>query len=215
MRNQKVDQYLVEGCMRCELGGTPQCKVLSWTNELETMRQIVLETGLKEEVKWGVPCYTFQDKNILLVSALKEFSAISFFKGSLLKDPANVLVAPGKNSQASRYLKFKSVDEIIKKEQTIKEYIREAVEIEKSGKKVEFKKNPEPMPEELEQKMEEDPYFRDAFERLTPGRQRGYIIFFSQPKQSQTRISRIEKCTSKILNGEGLHDKYQSMKKKS
>ncbi|KAA3635757.1 MAG: hypothetical protein DWQ02_09380 [Bacteroidetes bacterium] len=211
--NPKVDKYLIDGCMRCPLGGTPECKVHTWPEELDLLRRIVLECGLTEELKWGAPCYTFQDKNVLMVSALRDYCCISFFKGSLLKDSKGLMVKPGPNSQAARLFKFKSVEEIQQIEEDIKNYIFEAIEVEKAGLKVKFKKNPESIPEELEQKFEEDPFFKAAFESLTPGRQRGYILFFSQPKKSETRTSRIEKCVPKILNGEGLNDKYKSRKK--
>ncbi|PRX54262.1 YdeI/OmpD-associated family protein [Flagellimonas meridianipacifica] len=211
--NPKVDNYLEQGCMRCELGGTPDCKVHAWTAELEKLRTIVLDCGLREELKWGVPCYTINDGIVLTVSALKNYCAIGFFKGVLLKDEDNLLERPGPNSQAARLIKFTSADEIPELEPTLKRYIYEAIEVERAGLKVQFKKNPEPMPEELERKFKEDPVLKSAFESLTPGRQRGYILYFSQPKQSKTRESRIEKCTGKILNGEGLHDKYSSRKK--
>lgn len=209
----KIDKYLAEGCGRCPLGGSPGCKVHPWNAELKMLRKIVLDCGLTEELKWGVPCYTYQGKNVLLVSAFKEYAAISFFKGSLLNDAVGLLKKPGKSSQASRVLKYTEVKDILETEAAIKAYVFEAIEVEKVGLKVEFKKNPEPIPEELEVRLEEDPLFKDAFEALTPGRQRGYIIHFSQPKQSKTRVSRIEKCIPKILNGEGLNDKYQQKKK--
>ncbi len=211
--NRSVDNYFIEGCGRCPLGGTPGCKVHNWTSELELLRKIVLECGLTEESKWGAPCYTFQNKNILMVSALKEYCCISFFKGSLLSDDKDLLVKPGPNSQAARLFKFINSNEIIKIESDIKAYIFESIEVEKAGLNVTFKKNPEPIPEELETKFEEDPVLKNAFEALTPGRQRGYILHFSQPKQAKTRVSRIEKCMPMILSGIGLHDKYRSMKK--
>lgn len=200
--------------MRCPKGGTEECKVHSWTEELLLLRKYVLECGLKEVVKWGVPCYTHKGSNVLIVSAFKDFACLSFFKGALIQEDNGFLVKPGKHSQASRFMQFTEVQEIEELESIIKSCIREAIEIENKGLKVEFKKNPEPIPEELTAKMEEDPSFKTAFEALTPGRQRGYIIHFSQPKQSKTRIARIEKWTEKILNGEGMHDKYQSMKRK-
>ncbi len=211
--NTSVEKYFIEGCGRCPLGGTPDCKVHIWPSELDLLRKIVLDCGLTEESKWGAPCYTFQNKNILMVSALKEYCCISFFKGSLLKDDKKLLVKPGPNSQAARLFKFKNVDEIIKIENDIKAYVFEAIEVEKAGLNVIFKKNPEPIPVELESKFKEDPVLKTAFEALTPGRQRGYILHFSQPKQSKTRLSRIEKCVPMILSGIGLHDKYKSMKK--
>lgn len=211
--NKSVDNYLLEGCGRCPLGGTPDCKVHNWTSELEKLRKIVLECGLSEESKWGAPCYTFRNKNVLMVSALKEYCCISFFKGSVLSDSKNLLVKPGPNSQSVRIFKFKNLNEIIKIESDIKAYILESIEVEKAGLKVPFKKSPEPVPEELEALFEEDPVVKTAFEALTPGRQRGYILHFSQPKQSRTRVSRINKCVPMILSGIGLHDKYKSVKK--
>lgn len=211
--NNNIDKYLDEGCGRCPLGGTPDCKVHPWVDHLRALRTIVLECGLAEELKWSVPCYTMEGKNILLVSALKDCATVSFFKGSLLKDSRGWLVKPGPHSQATRYLKFTDVKSIAKWEREIKAYIHEAIEVEKAGLEVVFKKNPEPIPEELEAKFKADPMLKSAFEGLTPGRQRGYILYFSQPKQSKTRVSRIEKCTANILNGIGLHDAYKSRNK--
>ncbi len=208
--NKSVDNYFTEGCGRCPLGGTPDCKVHNWTAELLLLRTIVQDCGLTEESKWGTPCYTFWDKNVLMVSALKRYCCISFFKGSLLKDDKNLLAKPGPNSQAARLFKFHNVDEIKEIESDIKAYIFEAIEVEKAGLKVQFKKNLEPIPLELERKFAEDPLLKNAFEALTQGRQRGYILHFSQPKQEKTRMSRIEKCVPMILAGIGLHDKYRN-----
>lgn len=193
--------------MRCKYGGTPQCKVLNWVEELQLLRQIVLETGLTEEIKWGVPVYTKNGKNIVTVNALKQSANIGFYKGVLLNDQKKILQQQG-NLQSDRILKFNNVSEIKKIKNTIIAYIKEAILIEESGKKVEFKKNPEPIPEELLQAFEKDSVFKKAFYALTPGRQRGYIIHFSQPKQTQTRVSRIEKYKEQIFNGIGLHDTY-------
>ena len=206
--NPAVDNYLIEGCGRCSLGGTPDCKVHNWTEELKQLRRIVLECGLTEEVKWSVPCYTFQQNNVLIVSAFKEYCSLSFFKGALLKDAEGILEKPGENSQAARLFKFTNVQQILEMEPTIKAYIYEAIEVEKAGLKVDFKqKNELVYPEELQTKLDEDPELKSAFESLTPGRQRGYVLHFSQPKQSKTRISRIEKCIPKILEGKGFHDR--------
>ena len=204
--NPQVDQYLIDGCMRCKYGGTPQCKVHNWVEELKILRQIVLETGLAEEIKWGVPVYTHKGKNIVTVNALKESANIGFFKGVLLADKQKILQQQG-NLQSDRIIKFTNKDDIEKMEDVLKSYILEAIAIEESGKKIEFKKNPEPIPDELLQAFEQNPAFKKAFYSLTPGRQRGYIIYFSQAKQSQTRISRIEKHKEHILNGIGLNDK--------
>lgn len=205
--NPQVDKYLVDGCMRCKYGGTPKCKVLNWTEELETLRQIVLETGLTEEIKWGVPVYTQNGRNIVTVNALKESANIGFYKGAIMKDNHKILEQQG-NIQSARIIRFTDVEEINKIKDVLKSYVLEAVEIEKSGKKVETVKNPEPIPEELLQAFKADPIFKKAFYALTPGRQRGYIIHFSQPKQAATRVGRIEKYKEQIVNGVGLHDKY-------
>lgn len=205
--NSQVDKYLLDGCMRCKYGGTPQCKVNNWREELEMLRQIVLETGLTEEIKWGAPVYTHKGKNIVSVGALKESANIGFFKGVLLTDKHKILQQQG-NLQSDRIVKFTNVKDIEKVKDVLKEYVLEAIEIEESGKKVEFKKNPEPIPNELLEAFEQDPAFKKAFYALTAGRQRGYIIHFSQPKQSQTRIGRIEKYKEQIFNGIGLNDKY-------
>lgn len=207
MMNPQVAKYLIDGCMRCKYGGTPQCKVHNWREELEMLRQIVLETGLTEEIKWGAPVYTHKGKNIVSVGALKESANIGFFKGVLLTDKHKILQQQG-NLQSDRIIKFTNVKDIEKVKDVLKEYVLEAIEIEESGKKVEFKKNPEPIPNELLEAFEQDPAFKKAFYALTAGRQRGYIIHFSQPKQSQTRIGRIEKYKEQIFNGIGLNDKY-------
>jgi uncharacterized protein YdeI (YjbR/CyaY-like superfamily) len=213
--NRSADNYFIEGCGRCPLGGTPDCKVHTWTSELKLLRKIVSECGLTEEAKWGSPCYTFENKNILMLSAFKEYCCISFFKGALLSDHKNLLVKPGPNSQAVRLFKFKNIHEIEKIEKDIRTYIFEAIEIEKAGLSVIFNKNPEPIPEELEIKFEEDPVLKTAFESLTPGRQRSYILHFSQPKQSKTKEARIDKCIPMILCGIGLHDQYKSKKNRA
>ncbi len=203
----EVDQYLLEGCGRCKFGGTPDCKVHTWEAELQRLRRILSGSGLKEELKWGVPCYTWEGKNVLVVSAFKAYAALSFFKGVLLKDHHKLLHTPGKNSQASRVLKFTAVEQILELEPIIKACVEEAIEIEKAGLKVEFKKNPEPIPEELQLELELNPDLKLAFEALTPGRQRGYILYFSAPKQSKTRTARIAKYIPKILTGKGFHDR--------
>jgi len=207
--NPQVDKFLIDGCMRCKYGGTPQCKVNSWRAELELLRQIVLETGLTEEIKWGSPVYTRNGKNIVSVSVLKESANIGFFKGALLADSHKILQQQG-NIQSGRIIKFTRVEDIEKVQEVLKAYIIEAISIEESGKKVDFNANPEPIPLELEQAFDSDPAFKNAFYKLTPGRQRGYIIHFSQPKQAETRTGRIEKLKGQILNGIGLHDNYKS-----
>lgn len=204
-----VEQYLLDGCMRCKLGGTPACKVNDWREGLIALRKIVLECGLVEEVKWGVPCYTVDGKNVLVISAFKSFCSISFFKGALLKDDAGLLQAAGENTQAARLIKFTATNQIFEQENLLKSYILEAVRVEQAGLKVEFRKDVGPFPDELLQKFDEYPGLEEAFRALTPGRQREYLLFFSQTQKVATRIGRIEKCIAKILNGEGLNEGYK------
>ncbi|WP_420631611.1 YdeI/OmpD-associated family protein [Candidatus Leptofilum sp.] len=207
--NPGVDNYLAVGCGRCPLGGTPECKVHNWPDVLVKLRAILLETDLTEEVKWSVPCYTFDGKNILLMSALKKYVVLGFFKGVLLKDPHGVLIQSTPNMQAERQLRFTTVQQVVELESVIKAYVQEAIEVEKTGLEVEYKKTSEfNMPDELQTIFDEDPAFREAFEALTPGRQRGYLLHFSKAKQSKTRTSRIEKCMPQIFEGIGLHDRY-------
>lgn len=206
--NPKVDSYFTTGCGRCPLFATPECKVHNWTAELAKLREIVLECGLTEELKWGVPCYTFDGNNVVIIGAFKEYCSLSFFKGVLLKDASTILSKQGENSQAGRLVKFTDVQQVIEKESSLKDYIREAVEIEKAGLKVEYKDVSEyKIPEELQNKLNENEAFKNAFNTLTPGRQKGYILHFSQPKQSKTRESRIEKYMPQIFLGKGLNDR--------
>jgi uncharacterized protein YdeI (YjbR/CyaY-like superfamily) len=209
-KDATVEQYFAEGCGRCKLVGTPECKAIIWHKVMEPIREIILDCMLVEEIKWGVPCYTFQGKNVLILSALKEFACIGFFKGVLLSDELNLLHQQEENSQSSRILKFTEIEEVEKLQYVIKAYILEAIEIEKSGEKVVFKTVDEyPLPEELLQKMENNLEFKNAFFALTPGRQRGYIMHFSASKQSKTRIARIEKYESLILKGIGMNEAYK------
>ena len=182
-------------------------KAKQWQEEYEKLRTIVLDCGLTEEVKWGVPCYTFQNSNIVLIHGFKEYCALLFHKGALLKDPDGILIQQTENVQSARQIRFTSVQEIVEMEPIVKAYIFEAIEVEKAGLKVNFKKTTEfTMPEEFINKLEEVPGLQDAFDALTPGRQRGYILYFSAPKQSKTRESRIEKYMQQILDGKGLDD---------
>lgn len=204
--NPSVDQFLLEGCGRCELVGTPTCKVHNWTQELQMLRAIALESGLKEERKWGVPVYTDQGKNIMNIGALKNFCAMGFFKGFLLRDPVKLLVAPGPNSQAVMQFKVTEVAQVVQHEKTLLSYIREAIEIERSGKQVDFKAKPLDYPEELNEAFAADQEYQTAFESLTPGRQRSYLLHFNQAKQSKTRTSRIAKCRVKVFSGKGFNE---------
>ena len=205
--NTNVDRYFIDGCGRCKLFATPKCKVNTWKEELQHLRMILQESDLTEESKWGMPCYTHEGKNIIILAAFKEYCSLNFIKGALLKDSKNILVKPGENSQSARLAKFTNVKEITKVRAALKAYIKEAIELEKKGAKVELKKPSEhKLPEELENKLNKTPTLKKAFFALTPGRQRGYLIYFSQAKQSATRETRIEKCAKRILEGKGLND---------
>jgi uncharacterized protein YdeI (YjbR/CyaY-like superfamily) len=185
-------------------------KAKQWQDELEHLRIIILDCGLTEELKWGVPCYTFEKNNIVLIHGFKEYCAILFHKGALLSDADGVLIQQTEHVQAARQIRFTNVREIMESETIIKTYIYEAIEVEKAGLKVEMKETTAfNMPEELQQKLDAHPALKTAFEALTPGRQRGYLLHFSAPKQAKTRESRIEQSMSLILNGKGLHDDYK------
>lgn len=178
-----------------------------WQPELEALRMIALDCQLTEEVKWRSPCYTFEGHNIAIMIPLKEYCAFSFFKGVLLKDANGILDTPGENTQSARLIRFTSVQEIVEMEPILKAYIQEAIEVEKAGLKVAFKKSTEfPVPEEFQNKLNETPALKTAFDALTPGRQRAYLLHFSAPKQSKTRESRVEKSIQQILDGKGLDD---------
>lgn len=182
-------------------------KAKKWQEEYEQLRMLVLECGLTEELKWGVPCYTFRNGNVVLIHGFKEYCAMLFPKGALLRDPDGILIQQTDNVQAARQIRFTTVQEIIELKPILKACIFEAVEVEKSGLKVEMKKTTDfAVSEEFQAKLDEHPVLKKAFEALTPGRQRAYLLHFSQPKQAKTREARIEKCMEAILNGLGLND---------
>lgn len=182
-------------------------KEKTWKEEIKKLRTIVLECGLAEQLKWGCPCYTFEESNIVLIHTFKEYCAVLFFKGALLKDAEGVLVQQTKNVQSARQLRFTSAREVTSAKALLKKYVKEAVEVEKAGLKVSFKK-PEQfvMAEEFQERLGESPALKKAFEGLTPGRQRGYLLYFSSAKQSKTRHDRVKKYIPKILKGKGLDD---------
>ncbi|MEK5174383.1 YdeI family protein [Heyndrickxia sp. FSL W8-0496] len=183
-------------------------KSKKWKEEYVKLREIVLDCGLTEEYKWMHPCYTYETKNIVLIHGFKEYCALLFHKGALLQDTNGILIQQTENVQAARQIRFTNVQEIIELETILKSYINEAIQVEKAGLEVNFKKNTEmKIPGELQNKFNEIPELKTAFEALTPGRQRAYTLFFSSPKQSKTRESRIEKYQQHILNGKGLNDK--------
>jgi uncharacterized protein YdeI (YjbR/CyaY-like superfamily) len=182
-------------------------KETKWQKEYEQLRTIVLDCGLDEELKWGCPCYAFQETNIVLIHGFKEYCALLFFKGALLQDANGILIQQTKNVQSARQVRFTNVKEITKLVKTLKAYIYEAIEVEKAGLKVKLKKTSDfDIPEELKNKLNKNKALKTAFNALTPGRQRAYIFYFSQAKQSKTREARIEKSIPQILNGKGLND---------
>lgn len=192
-KNPKVDFYFK--------------KAGKWEQETLELRRIALSCGLTEELKWGTPCYTIGKKNIVLIHDFKEYCALLFFKGALLQNEDQLLVAQSENTQATRQIRFSHLDEILAKESAVLAHILEAIEIEKAGKKVELKSTEEfPVPAEFRELLNADPVIQTAFQALTPGRQRGYLLHFAAPKQSATRISRIEKCLPQIMAGKGLND---------
>ncbi|WP_339742323.1 DUF1801 domain-containing protein [uncultured Rubinisphaera sp.] len=199
-KNPEVDQYITQS--------------KQWQEELKQLRKIALDSQLVEELKWRVPCYTFQNRNVVLISELKNYCALSFFKGALLKDVQGILKKPGDNTQAARLIRFTSLEEILKLEPILNAYLEEAKEVEKAGLKVELKKTPEPVPEEVQQVFEKDRALKKAFEELTPGRQRAYLMFFAAAKQSKTRIARVKKYRSQILDGKGMNDCSCGLSKK-
>jgi uncharacterized protein YdeI (YjbR/CyaY-like superfamily) len=192
-RNPKVDEFFNKGSQ--------------WQAEFKKLRAILLDCPLNEELKWGVPCYTAEKRNVVLMHGFKEYCALLFVKGALLNDPAKILITQTENTQAARQVRFTNVQEITELEPILKMYINEAIEVEKAGLKVDFKKTAEyAIPEEFQRKLNENPALKTAFQALTPGRQRAYLLYFSQPKQSKTRESRVEKWLQHILKGKGLND---------
>ncbi|MDH4212411.1 MAG: YdeI family protein [Candidatus Thorarchaeota archaeon] len=191
--NPKVDAFL--------------SKTKKWQEEFKKLRRIILDCQLTEELKWGKPCYTFQGNNVVLIHGFKEYCAVLLFKGALLNDAKGILISQTENTQATRQIRFTNVREIVEMEPILKAYIHEAIEVEKAGLKVDFNKTTEyTIPEEFQKKLNVNPALKSAFDALTPGRQRAYLLYFSAPKQSKTRESRVEKFVQQILNGKGLND---------
>ena len=182
-------------------------KDTKWQKEYEKLRKIILSCGLSEELKWGCPCYTFENNNIVLMHGFKEYCALLFFKGALLADPDGMLIQQTENVQSARQLRFTSVQKVVKAERIVKAYVYEAIEVERAGLQVKYKKTKDfKIPDEFQTKLDKMPSLKTAFNALTPGRQRAYIFHFSQPKQSKTRTARVEKYLKQILNGKGLDD---------
>jgi uncharacterized protein YdeI (YjbR/CyaY-like superfamily) len=191
--NPKVDEFLR--------------RAKTWREEFEKLRQICLDCGLTEELKWGKPCYTYRKSNVVLIHGFKEYCALLFMKGALLKDPNGILIQQTENVQAARQIRFTNVREIVEIGPILKAYTKEAIEVERAGLEVDYKKTSEfVIPEEFQNRLDESPALKTAFDSLTPGRQRGYILYFSAAKQSKTRESRVEKCVQQIFKGKGLND---------
>ena len=179
----------------------------SWKEELTALRALLLSCPLEEELKWGSPCYSFEGTNLVILGTLKDCCVFSFFKGALLADPANILISPGKNTQSAKIVRITSMKQVDALKSTLKEYVYEAIEVEKAGLKVQFKTVDEfEVPEEFQQVLSKNKQLKKAFQLLTPGRQRAYLLHFSQPKQSTTRQARIEKCIPKIMKGKGMNE---------
>lgn len=211
MKASTVNQFLEHGCGRCELGDTPECKAIQWRPEIEALRDIVSKSLLTEEIKWNNPCYTFNSKNVITISALKAGAVLSFFRGSELTDPDKVLRQPGENTRFARTLIFPDLESIKSKEAVIMAFIEQAIKLVEMGDKPRPSATSEcPFPEELKSVFASDMEFQKAFSSLTPGRQRGYLLHFNSAKQSKTKTSRIHKAKDKILRGLGWNEYEKS-----
>lgn len=207
MKVESVDAYLRDGCGRCEHYQTPECKVRPWGEILRSLREILRATELVEEVKWGCPCYTLDGKNVIMLSALRDRCVLSFFKGAAIHDPHGLLERPGPNTRTARVVAFTSLRDIDDRRDVIEALIREAIRVEQSGVRIDVPGDPEPMPEELELRLQAEPELLAAFEALTPGRQRSHILYVRSAKQSATRARRAKACAPKILAGKGFHER--------
>jgi uncharacterized protein YdeI (YjbR/CyaY-like superfamily) len=205
--NPAVNPYFDIGCGRCALVATPACKVKHFPEELQELRQILLESEMKEELKWSMPCYTVNGKNVLILAAFKDYCSLNFFNGHLLHDPKNLLVKAGENSQTGRQLRFRNMKDVTENLDNILDFIKQAAELEKSGKSIPKTQAPSiPWPEELEDCLLQNPELEKAFRTLTPGRQRSYLLHFTSAKQAATRKARIERCKPGIMAGKGFNE---------
>lgn len=207
MNTISVDVYLQDGCGRCDHYRTPECKVHLWTEPLRVLRELLLGSDLVEEVKWGVPCYTLGGKPVVMLTALKGYCALSFFKGAALVDDDGLLERPGPNSQLARLLKFRSLAEVVAHREHALGFVEQAITLEREGVTIARDPLPEPMPEELAQRLAADPELEQAFAALTPGRQRSHILYVRGAKQSATRLRRTKRCVPKIVAGKGFHER--------
>lgn len=207
MNNRSFDSFLEDGCGRCDKYQTPDCKVLSWTEPLVALREILNDTVLDEEMKWGSPCYTLDGKNVLLVAARADHCSVGFMKGFALDDPDELLEAPGPNSRYARLMKFRSVDDVYAHRESLVGFLHQAIELHRSGVDVQPDSEFEPMPAELEQRLASDPELQAAFDALTPGRQRSYNLYVGGAKKSETREARVERSIPKIYAGKGYNER--------
>lgn len=206
-KNPAVDDYMAQGCGRCDKVGTPECKVNTWRDGLIELRKVVLDTPLTEDRKWGAPCYTYNGQNVVMIGAFKTNFVLSFMKGALLTDEHSLLVAPGENTQSGRVIRFTDAGRVVELAPVLKAYILEAIEVEKAGMSVDFKKTEDyRLPYELQRAMDADSALKDAFFALTPGRQRSYILHIDGAKQAKTREARVERCRDKIFDGKGFNE---------
>lgn len=207
MNNTSVESWLQDGCGRCDLFATPACKVRRWTDTLVTLREVILEHELMEVMKWGAPCYTYDQKNVLILTALKDFCALSFLQGAALHDPDGWLVSPGPHSRYARYLKFQTTADVERMREPTHALIRQAIDLVRSGAKFTPEIQPEPLPEELQRALEFDPVLAEMFTSLTPGRQRSHILYIGGASSTAARERRVERCVPRIMAGKGFQER--------
>lgn len=207
MNNTTFDSYLQDGCGRCHLFQSPECKVHQWTDILEGLRELLRDAGLDEQMKWGTPCYMLEGKNVIMLASLRGCCAVSFLKGAALADTDGALVSPGPNTRFARQLRFTSFEEFLERRQQVVAHIQETIALERAGVEVELADDPEPLPDELAQALAADPELAASFDALTPGRQRSYLLHISGAKQPETRQRRVERCVDKIMAGKGFNER--------
>lgn len=207
MNTASVDSYLRDGCGRCEHYRTPACKVLQWTKPLEALRELILATGLDEELKWGSPCYSLDGKNVVMLAAFKAHCALSFFKGAALNDDEGLLERPGPNSKHVRMVKFVSLRDVAERRAAVKRLVEQAIALERAGVKVSSQPARDALPAELERRLAADARLKRAFEALSPGRQRSHALYVAGAKQAETRERRVERCAADILAGRGFNER--------
>jgi uncharacterized protein YdeI (YjbR/CyaY-like superfamily) len=207
MNNTSVESWLQDGCGRCDLFATPACKVRPWTDTLVALRELLLEHELTEVMKWGAPCYTSNQKNVVILTALKDFCALSFLHGAALHDPDSLLVSPGPHSRYARYLKFQTMEDVVKLREPTRALLEQAIDLVRSGKKFTPEIQPEPWPEELQRALQLNPALAKTFTSLTPGRQRSHVLYIGGVSSAAARERRVERCIPKIMAGKGFQER--------